>query len=261
MAVFRVEKNQDYTVMSNYHLRDSSLSLKAKGLLSQMLSLPDGWDYTLSGLSEINRESKDAIRSAVVELETAGYIQRRQTYDKSGKFAGNEYVIREHPTVCTSPLLDFPTTENPLTENPTELNKDVLNTDISKKKSKKEKAPKPPKENLPEYDPMPDFKAFIENTFPGEGWGDGNCNKQDLYEALQRFNENRVAIKRPIKSKAAVTALCNKLKKHCKTSISAMVDLLDTATGSGWQSVYPSKQQQARDAPQPQKTGRVYEEL
>lgn len=95
MAVFRIEKTRDYTVMSNYHLRDKRLSLKAKGLLSQMLSLP--WDYTLTGLSTINRESKDAIRSAIQELEKCGYIERRQTTDKQGKFSGNEYVIHEFP--------------------------------------------------------------------------------------------------------------------------------------------------------------------
>jgi len=76
MAVFRVEKNKGYTVMSNHHLRDRDLSLKAKGLLSQMLSLPEDWDFTLAGLSRINRESIDAIRSAIRELEEAGYITR-----------------------------------------------------------------------------------------------------------------------------------------------------------------------------------------
>ena len=75
MAVFRVEKNKGYTVMSNHHLRDRDLSLKAKGLLSQMLSLPEDWDFTLAGLSRINRESIDAIRSAIRELEEAGYRQ------------------------------------------------------------------------------------------------------------------------------------------------------------------------------------------
>lgn len=105
MAVFRVERTGDYTVMSNFHLKDKRLSLKAKGLLSQMLSLPDDWDYTLSGLSYINRESKDAIRSAVNELETAGYIRRRQTTDASGKFAANEYTIFERP-IEGEPMLD-----------------------------------------------------------------------------------------------------------------------------------------------------------
>jgi len=75
MAVFRVEKNKGYTVMSNHHLRNKELSLKAKGLLSQMLSLPEDWDYTLAGLSLINREKIDAIREAVRELENAGYVR------------------------------------------------------------------------------------------------------------------------------------------------------------------------------------------
>ena len=131
MAVFRVERTGDYTVMSNFHLKDKRLSLKAKGLLSQMLSLPDDWDYTLSGLSYINRESKDAIRSAVNELETAGYIRRRQTTDASGKFAANEYTIFERP-IEGEPMLDKPLSENPYldkpdTEKPAELNIEQLN--------------------------------------------------------------------------------------------------------------------------------------
>ena len=86
MAVFRVEKNKGYTVMSNHHLRNKELSLKAKGLLSQMLSLPEDWDYTLAGLSLINREKIDAIREAVRELENAGIysvqgnVRRKDAY-------------------------------------------------------------------------------------------------------------------------------------------------------------------------------------
>ena len=95
MAVFRVEKSRGYTVMSNHHLRNKELSLKAKGLLSQMLSLPEDWDYTLAGLSHINRESIDAIRTAVWELEKAGYITRRQGRDEKGKMAAIEYTIYE----------------------------------------------------------------------------------------------------------------------------------------------------------------------
>ncbi len=135
MAVFRIDKTRDYTVMSNCHLRDKRLSLKAKGLLSQMLSLPEDWDYTLTGLSLINRESKDAIRSAVNELEKAGYIERRQTTDERGKFSVNEYIIHETPA---QPLLDYPlsenpTTENPTTENPSPENPTQLNTNRQNK--------------------------------------------------------------------------------------------------------------------------------
>ena len=94
MAVFRVEKHKGYTVMSNHHLRNKELSLKAKGLLSQMLSLPEDWDYTLAGLSLINRESIDAIRTAVWELEKAGYITRRQMKLRSWT-AGNVFYSYE----------------------------------------------------------------------------------------------------------------------------------------------------------------------
>ena len=97
MAVFRVERNKGYTVMSNHHLRNKELSLKAKGLLSQMLSLPEDWDYTLKGLSLINREKIDAIREAIRELERAGYIVRSRERDEKGRLRGADYVIFEQP--------------------------------------------------------------------------------------------------------------------------------------------------------------------
>ena len=140
MAVFRVERNTGYTVMSNHHLRNKELSLKAKGLLSQMLSLPEDWDYTLSGLSYINRESIDAIRTAVWELEKAGYITRRQGRDEKGKMTAIEYTIYEQPQppeldcpVLENPTADNPTTENPTSENPMQLNKDISRTNLQKK--------------------------------------------------------------------------------------------------------------------------------
>ncbi len=97
MPVFRMERNKGYTVMSNYHLRDKSLSLKAKGLLSQILSLPEDWDYTLKGLALINREKIDAIRQAIRELEQAGYIVRSRERDERGRLRGADYVIYEQP--------------------------------------------------------------------------------------------------------------------------------------------------------------------
>ena len=157
MAVFRVERNTGYTVMSNHHLRNKELSLKAKGLLSQMLSLPEDWDYTLAGLSHINREKIDAIREAVKELEKAGYIVRSRERDEKGRLRGADYVIYEQPQpkepeAATSseqpPTSDLPTLENPTLdnptqekptlekptlENPTQLNKDIQRTDLPKK--------------------------------------------------------------------------------------------------------------------------------
>ena len=145
MAVFRVERTTGYTVMSNHHLRNKELTLKAKGLLSQMLSLPEDWDYTLAGLSHINRESIDAIRTAVWELEKAGYITRRQGRDEKGKMTAIEYTIYEQPQppglenpilenpTAGNPVLENPTTDNPASENPTQLNKDIPKTNLPKK--------------------------------------------------------------------------------------------------------------------------------
>ena len=140
MSVFRVEKNKGYTVMSNHHLRNHTLSLKAKGLLSQMLSLPEDWDYTLKGLAQINRESIDAIREAVRELEQAGYITRSRERDARGCLRGTIYTIYEQPQTqpdperpaqaapalaqptLEKPMLEKPTLEKPTLENPTQLN-------------------------------------------------------------------------------------------------------------------------------------------
>ena len=144
MSVFRVEKNKGYTVMSNRHLRNHTLSLKAKGLLSQMLSLPDDWDYTLQGLAQINKESIDAIREAVHELERAGYIERSRERDERGCLRGTVYTIYEQPhaeptpdePTQEKPALDHPTLEKPMLEKPTLENPMQLNTKSTKKRKR-----------------------------------------------------------------------------------------------------------------------------
>lgn len=99
MAVFRVEKTKDFTVMSNHHLRNVSLSLKAKGLLSLMLSLPDNWDYTTKGLAHICKDGVDSISSAIKELEKQGYLTRQRLRDAHGRLGDIEYVIHEKPVL------------------------------------------------------------------------------------------------------------------------------------------------------------------
>ena len=136
MSVFRVEKTKGYTVMSNHHLRNHAMSLKAKGLLSQMLSLPEDWDYTLQGLAQINKESIDAIREAVRELERAGYIERSRERDERGCLRGTVYTIYEQPHTEPTPeeptqalpTLDNPTLEKPMLDFPTLENPTQLNT-------------------------------------------------------------------------------------------------------------------------------------
>lgn len=132
MAVIRVEKTKDYTVMSNSHLRNKELSIKAKGLLSTMLSLPDEWDYTVSGLAKLSNDGLQSIRSALIELEKAGYLIRTQTKN-SGKFGKSEYIVYELPCI-KKPLTENPISEKPMTEKPISENRTQLNTYISNTK-------------------------------------------------------------------------------------------------------------------------------
>ena len=141
MAVFRVERNKGYTVMSNHHLRNKELSLKAKRAVIANAVLAGGLGLHPCGLSFINREKIDAIREAIKELERAGYIVRSRERDEKGRLRGTDYVIFEQPQ--TSPVSDLPTLDNPTLEkptqekptleNPTQLNKDIQKTDLPKK--------------------------------------------------------------------------------------------------------------------------------
>ena len=170
MAVFRVEKTRDYTVMSNHHLRNTDLSLKAKGLLSLMLSLPENWDYTTKGLSMICKDGIDSINSGIKELETNGYVIRRRLRNEKGQLTTTEYTIFEQPQsldiidtppkggnpILDNPILDNTAQEKPILENPilekpkqaepilgnphqlstnilntNSLNTDLLNTEVS----------------------------------------------------------------------------------------------------------------------------------
>ena len=136
MAVFRIEKTRDYTVMSNHHLRDMSLSLKAKGLLSLMLSLPENWDYTMKGLARICKDGIDSISGGIRELEAHGYLIRSRVRGANGQLGSTEYTILEQPK-APSPIRENPVQENPMLdapiqENPAQLNKEESSNYLSK---------------------------------------------------------------------------------------------------------------------------------
>ena len=97
MSTFRVNKNVNYTVMSNHHLQDKRLSLKAKGLLSYMLSLPDDWDYSLKGLTVGCKDGLDSVRTAVLELEEHGYVRRQKVRNAKGQIIDYDYQVYESP--------------------------------------------------------------------------------------------------------------------------------------------------------------------
>ncbi|MFI3212727.1 MAG: DUF6017 domain-containing protein [Eubacteriales bacterium] len=122
MAVFRIEKTKDYTVMANHHLRNKELSLKAKGLLSLMLSLPESWDYTTKGLASICKDGVDSINGTIKELENSGYVIRERTRNEKGQLTATEYTILEEPKK--------PVMEKPILEKHDQLNTNISNTDL-----------------------------------------------------------------------------------------------------------------------------------
>ena len=144
MAVFRIEKTRNYTVMSNHHLRNTNLSLKAKGLLSLMLSLPENWDYTTKGLARICKDGVDSICAGVRELEEQGYVIRERVRNPNGQLGAIEYTILEQPRPLErekpereNPVLDNPILGSPVLEEPEQGNPAQLNTkESSKQKSK-----------------------------------------------------------------------------------------------------------------------------
>ena len=158
MSTFRVNKNVNYTVMSNHHLQDKRLSLKAKGLLSYMLSLPDDWDYSLKGLTVGCKDGLDSVRTAVLELEERGYVRRQKVRNAKGQIIDYDYQVYESPVEddpavpgkeggpsnpsatkspksrmkpCSSPFLDFPNLAEPNLEKATQQNTCLLYTSPS----------------------------------------------------------------------------------------------------------------------------------
>ena len=153
MAVYRVERTRDYTVMCNYHLKDKALSLKAKGLLSMMLSMPEEWNYSTRGLAAICKEGVEAVGSTLKELEKAGYMVRRQLRGENGRITDTEYIIYEKPQEPSAPERDTvsqdaaapdtvtPDTDSPYTENPDMVEPDAENRpELNIKKSRIKKS-------------------------------------------------------------------------------------------------------------------------
>ena len=142
MAVFRIEKTRDYTVMSNHHLRNADLSLKAKGLLSLMLSLPEDWDYTMKGLARICKDGIDSISGGIRELEAHGYLIRERIRNENGQLGSIEYTILEQPKppapmqeppILENPIQAVPTLDTPMQGDPAQLNTKGSSNQISKK--------------------------------------------------------------------------------------------------------------------------------
>lgn len=205
MAVLRKEKKGNFTVIDNAIFKDRTLSLKAKGLLCTMLSLPDGWNYTIAGLVTLSSDGESAVRSTLRELEEAGYFRREQVRE-NGKIVDTEYVISETKN-C-----DFPLVENPLVENQVVGNQAQLNTNKSNTKTSNTNS-------------LDIYKGLSEN----------------LIEALKAFEEMRKKIKSPMTDRAK-SNLLGRLDRLAGDDEDLKIELLDTAILNNWKNVYPPKE-------------------
>ena len=212
MAVIRVNKTADYTVMSNTHFKEKEMSLKAKGLLSLMLSLPDDWDYSIMGLVQLSKDGKDSVMNTLAELEELGYLVRTQTTDERGRFAGYDYDIYENPQT-EKPPSEKPCTEKPNTEKPPQLNTNKSNTKESNTKEKRKKESS--------YDKILSCVA-----------------NDDLRELYLEYIKMRKMIKAPMTDRA-LTMLINKVNELEPNSLDNQKKLLEIAIMNNWKSVYP----------------------
>ena len=197
MAVIRVNKSNDYTIISNTHFKEKTMSLKAKGLLSLMLSLPDDWDYSVAGLVSLSKDGKDSVMNALTELEELGYLTRTRKTDKKGRFSGYEYDIYEKPTTG-KPNEGKPYAENPNADNPQQLNTNKSNTkELNTKElniGEKRKRFVPPtieavKAYCQERQNGVDADRFI-NYYTSNGWRVGKNKMKDWKAAVRTWEKN-----------------------------------------------------------------------
>lgn len=245
MAVIRVHKTKDYTVMSNSHFREKGMTLKAKGLLSLMFSLPDDWDYSIAGLTTLSKDGKDGVMSALNELERFGYLKRTRLADEKGKFAGYDYDIFEQPQ-SSEPYSDFPNTDKPNTDKPNtdnpsqyitnQLNNKKLSTDLIKEKKERKKGSTTYDEILAEM--VADEKV-----------------KSTLYE----FIKMRKFIKKPL-TDFALKKLINKLHKIASDPAD-QVSILETSILNNWQDIYELKDKQEPESAENKYTQGKYQNV
>ena len=209
MSVFRINKTANYTVMSNHHFKEKKMSLKAKGLLSLMLSLPDDWDYSISGLSTLSKDGKDSIMSALAELEKFGYLTRKRLTNDRGQFAGVEYNIFE-----------IPQREKPIAANPNE---------------EEENADKPNAENAAQLNTYQTKDLFnqLYNLL--------STKDVELLELYKQYIEMRNKIESPL-TPEGLEKLVARAKRLSKENVRVEKVLLETAIINNWKNVYPPRE-------------------
>ena len=217
MGVIRVNKTANYTVLSNYHFKEKNMSLKAKGLLSLMLSLPDTWNYTIAGLVSLSKDGKDSVMSALAELEKFGYLIREQKVNKKGQFSGVEYNIFEQPQEQI-PIAEIQNSEKEISEIQNAENQSQLNTNFIK--------------NL-DNELLNELNTYSEVL--------SKVTDKELRELYLEYAEMRKGIEFPLTS-SGMRILIKRCERYSKGRIEVQKVLLEAAIINQWRNVYPPAQ-------------------
>ena len=224
MSVIRVHKNANYTVMSNNHFKEKAMSLKAKGLLSLMLSLPDDWNYSVSGLTKLSKDGKDSIMSALGELEEFGYLVRHRTTNSKGQFSGIEYNIYEEPQKDI-PVTDKQNEEKQKAANQYAENPPQLNTNKSNNKELNIK-----KENTK------DIYIELESILNKE------ITNKELNQLFKEYIEMRNSINAPISARG-LKMLIQRCARLANMDVELQKAIVETAIINNWKNVYLPNEQ------------------
>lgn len=229
MSVIRIHKTNNFTVMSNYHFKEKKMSLKAKGLLSLMLSLPDDWNYSVSGLVRLSKDGKDGVMTALAELEKFGYLSRKQLLNDKGQFSGIEYNIYEQPqqenTITEKPISAKPISANTNAENPRQLNTNQLRTKKDNKDTDKSST-----NAISEADM---YALLVE------------IDDIELAELYRSYVEWRSTTDAPL-TKQGLEMLIKRCERLSEYKVSIQKAMVETALIQGWKNVFSPKQEERK---------------
>lgn len=230
MAIIRVNKTKNYTVLSNHHFKEKGMSLKAKGLLSLMLSLPDDWNYSIAGLVSLSKDGKDSVMAALAELEKFRYLDRLRTTNSKGQFSGVEYNIYEEPQpenpVAGKQNAEKQNEENQNAENPTQLK-----TKFIKSSSKEEDT-----KVLNTYEISPEMEVLLFRLVPNE-------SIRALYKDYIRMREE---IEAPM-TERGLEMLVHRCERLSGMSDKKQKLLLEAAIINNWKNVYHPKGNEVKE--------------
>ena len=230
MSVIRIHKTNNFTVMSNYHFKEKKMSLKAKGLLSLMLSLPDDWEYNVSGLVRLSKDGKDSVMSALQELEKFGYLTRRQLFNAKGQFSGVEYNIYEQ-SQTEKPVSANQDAALPISANANAGKPQQLNTNPSITEKNKDIKKSSTKQEAISESEMYDILIAIDDI--------------ELAELYRAYTEWRSTTDAPL-TKQGLEMLMKRCERLSGFDVAIQKAMIETSLIQGWKNVFSPKQEELK---------------